>query len=453
MPNWKFLVARHFGGGQQRRLTCASIKQLVEERGLAHVLPLVKYEVGRGREYYIGVAVDAQDRAGDDSVTETARQILHNAGIHSATNPQMSWILEPDAVQGLLRGNLECESFTIPIAYESAEDLRVPAVGQLLAELERDELHSSEPSREDTERQLRMLHWCSAVGSGDLARLQQVCRLLNITTEWGGAWSVLRRFVLLGHLEFDGGAALRWGAVPPTIVQTMLDEECGFLVGQRSPKIVDALREHFTIEELAQAGGPSRLLLRGGNISADIDAMPGIRVACVGRAAQRLGKLLPNLTEWKTRLPTWDEQDFGRFGVERYVPEADEIHTCAFSEASASGLFRFTLEQPGRALTTVAYRHEIGGRWICGDYYGLRFLARSSRGLCRAAYRSEQRQLVIPMADRWPMPYERALVLAGGLLPQRMMTEGGRSLLVYDAVPRDFAEAMCSLVGLTPECE
>jgi len=452
MPNWKFLVAHHFGGGQQRRVTCAAIKQLVEEQGLAHLLPLVKYEVGRGREYYLGVAIDLQ--AGrDDSVTETARQILSSAGVHSAANPQMSWVVDPEQVQGLLRGNLECESFTIPIVYETSEELEGPPIGQLLAGLDREDLCSAEPTAKEAGQQLRLLQWCSAVGSGDLTRLQLVCRALEITTEWGGAWSVLRRLVLLGHLEFDGGAAFRWGVVPPTAVQTMLAEDAVLFVGQRSPEITDRLREQFTVEEVPQAGGPSRLLLRGwDNSHADIEIVPGVRVACVGRAAEHLSRLLPRLDEWTARLPVWDERDFGRFAVECYVPEADEVRACAFSDAGARGLFRFTLEQPGRVFTTVAYRDEAGGGWVCGDFYGLRFLARVSLGLCRAAYREEQHQLVVPAADRWPMPYERALVLASGLLPQRIVTESGPALLVYDGLPREFAEAMCALVGVTLEC-
>ena len=58
MPNWRFLVVPHFGGSKQRRATCVRIKEKVEQRGLADIMPLVKYEVGRSREYYLGLALD-----------------------------------------------------------------------------------------------------------------------------------------------------------------------------------------------------------------------------------------------------------------------------------------------------------------------------------------------------------------------------------------------------------
>ena len=65
-----------------------------------------------------------------------------------------------------------------------------------------------------------------------------------------------------------------------------------------------------------------------------------------GCAARELSNLLPNLNEWVSRLPTWDEQDFGRFDIERYEPQFNQFHEVSrIDERSKSCLYRFTFRQ------------------------------------------------------------------------------------------------------------
>jgi hypothetical protein len=141
-----------------------------------------------------------------------------DAGVSVARNPQFSWVVERDEVQGLLSGTIECDSFTLPITYDILGDADVPSADRLFAEVDAANLLRAEPSPGDIQRHSRPLEWCSATGSGELVRIQQACLALGIpASEWGGAWSVLRRLVLLGHFEFAGGS-LRWSAIPPTLV-------------------------------------------------------------------------------------------------------------------------------------------------------------------------------------------------------------------------------------------
>ena len=51
------------------------------------------------------------------------------------------------------------------------------------------------------------------------------------------------------------------------------------------------------------------------------------------------------------------------------------------------------------------------------DFYGARFLARAAENACGVYFHSNTNELVIRATDRFPMPYERAIVLASGLLP------------------------------------
>lgn len=449
MPEWRFLVTRHFGTANQRRLTCESIKRQVEQRGLSKVLPLVKYELGRCGEYYLGVAVDSNAIVDGIDAEEVARQVLVQSGIHGAGNREVSPLCEAERVRGLLRGNLQCASFTIPFQYEESGDWDAQPSDLHLAELDISVGHR-EPDETEGEQYERLLQWCSAIGAGGLDRIRQACERLGINNEWGGAWSVLRRLVLLGHTEFDGGASLRWGVIPPTLVTFEDDVDSSYLAGQRTPAIVQRLRERLDLREYKQPNGPSRLVVQGP--TGEMGYGFGRRLNEVGCVSRIISELIPSVDRWIKNLPIWDERDFGRFKTEKYDPQSD-----VFGQAQAvgvnpqPGLYRFTGEYSGRKIVTVAFLDDRDRRWICGDYYGLRFIARSRCGLCQSGYFTDSHQLIIPITDRWPMPYERSLVLASGLLPRKKWVNG-QTFLVYECLSQEYAMKMHNLVGLKMEC-
>jgi hypothetical protein len=450
MPNWRFLVVRHFCGLNQRRQICAQIRRQVEQRGLSSLLPLVKYELNRQKEYYLGVAVDTYASLDGGEPEEVARRILIDAGISAAASPHSSFLVDAEQVQGLLRGTLECNSFTMPISYEVGDDWKSAPTDQLMSELDVCELRFAKPNATETKQYSRLLYWCSAIGSGGLDQIRQACQALGIESEWGGAWSVLRRLVLLGHLEFDGGAAFRWSVIPPTLVAPVEGNDHRILVGQRTPAIVGYLGERYQVENCPQSNGPPRLRIEGPLF--EICYKPDCHAHDAGCVSGQLSELLPAVNDWVLSLPTWDERDLGRFNTEEYQPQTNEFRQVAsIAGLPQGGLYRFTFEQPPRRLVTLAYFDDHGDRWICGDYYGLRFLARARCGLCHAIYSVDTHQLVVPEMDRWPMPYERALVLASGALPHRLHVDSGPSVFVYEGISAEFAARMCKLVGLDME--
>lgn len=447
MPKWVYVVVRHVGGPQQRRQICARIRQKVEEYGLSHVLPLVKYELGANREYYLGIAADAGALVNGREAEDAARMVLVEAGISGAGNRRSSYVLEAEEVRDLLRGSLECESFTIPITHEVTGVSRAPASDDLLADISLSDMPAAEPSAVESEKYRRLLYWCSAIGSGELERIKYACKELGIDDEWGGAWSVLRRLVLLGHLEFDGGRALRWAVIPPTLATTA-DGDRSFLVGQRVPGLVESLGEK--VEERLQAGGPPRILIAPGGHEHHRDT--GQQLRTVGCISLRMSKLLPDLSGWMRQLPEWSERDFGRFDAERYDPHADVFRAIStICGQPPSGLYRFTTSHGPQRIVRVAFADDARGQWVCGDFYGLRYLARAQCGLCQTVYHSSSQQLVIPISDRWPMPYERVLVLARGALPSRLSTELGVPVLVYEGITPDLASRMYGLMGIEKE--
>jgi hypothetical protein len=223
-----------------------------------------------------------------------------------------------------------------------------------------------------------------------------------------------------------------------------------FLIGQRSPALRSCLQADGSLLERYQPAAPARwVILRGGaNPKCYGDGEPHD----AGCLARRLSELLPSRDEWLRHLPSWEERDFARYVVELYHPAEDAFGPIQFREnALEAGLYRFTLERYGRSMTTLALFDCDAKRWVAGDYYGLRFLARSAVGVCRAFHDEKAATLVVPIADRWPMPYERALVLASGRLPKRMQTEDGETFLVYKGIPHWLAAKLCDLLGLEIE--
>jgi len=175
--------------------------------------------------------------------------------------------------------------------------------------------------------------------------------------------------------------------------------------------------------------------------------------AQAGCVADRLRLALPTVEAWFAKLHTWDEADFGRYETARYAPATDTFERYEGLQYAPSQLYRFTLEHSGRSLVTLAIRDTETDLWHCGDYYGLRFLTRSRQCGCHAMFKEAEQHLIIPRTDRWPMPYERAIVLASGLLPQRIRTDEGHAFLVFDQLTATFAQQMCELLGVGLEMQ
>jgi len=442
MPSWKFLIARHYAGSLQRKIVCATIRTNVEQHGLASVLPLVKFETGKSKEYYLGIAFDENI----PNAVEDARRVLLESSIKNIIlEPQ-----QPEAIKSLLRGTIDCASFTIPISYEKENEPETINPSQILSLADTIEMQSFEKNMPEIEFLDKLLYWCSSTGQGDLRGIQNACELLGICTEWGGTWSVLRRFVLLGHLEFKTLNTIRWGVVPSVLIKTS-ENGAYFLSGQRSPSMMTALQKQLDVKENPQMEGPKQLIVEGVKEDVDIILTTSQKIVNLGCVSERLSKLLPKLELWAKSIPAWDEKDFERYQIELYFPQNDEFVTVESMSQPEKGLYRFSIEHNKRKLETLAYFDDKNIIWKCGDFYGLRFLARQNVGICNAVYNEKNNELVIADKNRWPMPYERALVLASGMLPRRLKTENGLSVLAYAGVSRELAKRLCGLLSLTME--
>src|SRR5262249_5017486 len=109
------------------------------------------------------------------------------------------------------------------------------------------------------------------------------------------------------------------------------------------------------------------------------------------------------------------------------------------------GLYRVTRGEGRHQSQLMFYFDEEGQRVLRGDWYGLRFLAlRRSGHRCDALWQKQRGNgcsLVLRASERWPMIYERTLVLSSGLLPEY---QRGGSLLRYLDVPLPTAQALAA---------
>lgn len=172
----------------------------------------------------------------------------------------------------------------------------------------------------------------------------------------------------------------------------------------------------------------------------------------VGCVSLKMAGSLPSLEEWKRLLREneWEVDLHNRYQISRYDLNSDKmIDTVRYTGDRWDGLYRLVFDRPFRRSMYVLFE-DGSEKGIIGDFYGMRFLARKKRGLSPVWFRKREEQLVIMERERWPLPYERALVLAGGLLPRHLSGDGQR-MLIYEGVTRHLAERLCRLLELEME--
>jgi hypothetical protein len=283
-----------------------------------------------------------------------------------------------------------------------------------------------------SQRYDRLLFWLSAAGSGSWQTFQNACHALGLEGRQDAPAHILRRLRLLGHMETTSDRS-RWSATPTVLVQSG-DERSYFLCGQRDHMMLQAFRDRWHIEEVPQPGGaaPARILIHAPDETDNITQFAQRRaITFAGGAALRLAQIIPALVEWKRTLEV-----LPHFSPYQYQPK--RFSGTDFVEAdfdqSVSGFYQFwPLKQHASASDRAEYtlfydaEHE---RFLRGDWYGLRFLARQTSGTsCPVIYEEASGKLAIPIDWRWPELYERVLVLASGQLPTHH-----KEWLIYESI-------------------
>ena len=428
----KYFHARTVGSPEA---VLQKITTSVNQAGLASEIPLVKLERRARGEFYVFLGVDSDEPYG---IPRGLGKSLQNLGLWF----DETWPLRPEEIKTMVqRQDIEIHGFSF-LRYRQNEyaDPGDP--------FDQPDIRTSlSSSPESCILMERFLHWLSAHGSGTWEGFKQACEVLQIALDSQAIRSLLRRFVLLGHLDLscDG---LRWSVAEPVVVRFPENPECGFLSGRRTVPFLQRIRQMCPLTETQHShfDGPPRLDLT----LDDRVNIADLGIVDAGITSNLLASLLPSLDEWKDSLQSLNNLAVTSYQVEKWQAAGFEPCETLYDRDGIyygeSGMYRIRREGDSSGRTLTLFFDELAQRWLRGDWYGLRFLSLVVSGSgAEAVYDSRAAKLLIPGSQRWPLLYERALAMASGLLPERASNP---DWLSYSNVSLDIARILCTKLNV-----
>ena len=415
------------------------IRQAVQTENLTRTIPAVKFEKGAKGEFYYFFALESQQL----DFLDVVQTIFAQWGVPGTIIREL---LEPEAIKSMASGELETHSFNA-LAYKSlwSNDTGDPF-----------DLSETSFKRKDTgntffeERCNQLLHWLSANAEGAWQTFVKVCNVLKLADDVKDARSIFRRLILLGYIESSENGQ-KWSICPTTLAQCATDQDVYILTGQQTPMLVEQLMEHYEVELLPQPNyqGPSCVRVNG--VFTDHVSLNGFNIVHAGTVSVKLAQLLPDLEGWKDILPAIDRLSTTSYGIEiwngRQFTQDDTFYERHGKYFGESGMYRLTKKEENNPYQIVLYFDQPNQRWLRGDWYGLRFLAHNAAGRnFEVKYDSSTNEILIPVEEHWPLLYERALVLASGMLPLR---DNNFRWLKYTNISNELAQLLAEELSIT----
>ena len=408
----KYFYARTVGNTES---TLYRIITAVVDAALASQIPLVKLERRARGEFYVFLGVDSDESTG---IPGGLGKTLQDLGLRF----EEDFPLRPDEIQSMVqRQDIEIHGLNAlqyrQMEYEDPGDPFDQS----------DAWQPQEASPASSALMERLVHWLSVRGEGTWEGFNQACNVLKVAEDKHEARSILRRLVLLGHLDLSDDGS-KWSVSPAVLVRFPDNLNNGFLAGQRTESFLRMLGEFLHLNETPQSfySGPPRI-----DLNSDVaENTAGLEIIDAGATSTRLAALLPDLNGWKESLQSLDSLRVTSFEVERWqsggFQPCDNVYDRDGIYYGEQGMYRMSLEGDRSGRTLTLFFDEPAQRWVRGDWYGLRFLSlESGQAHVEAVYDSVTRELLIPASQRWPLLYERALTLASGMLPGRPRTRIG----------------------------
>ncbi|MGQ9865611.1 MAG: hypothetical protein ACUVSQ_04900 [Pseudanabaenaceae cyanobacterium] len=276
-----------------------------------------------------------------------------------------------------------------------------------------------------TEACEHLLWWLSAAGGGSLPKFQAVCTSLGLEKPR----RLLRRLQLLGHLTVSPNGQ-RWQMQPPSL--QLVSPNTYMVYGQRHGALGEVLR-HFG--QLRIEPQPNRDAPPCWQFQPQTDWMVVLA---------KLAKDYPSLAvrpvaiplpwaDWKAGCTVVDWVPLHRYQLGRFDGK-DFVSLPTFTQET--GFYELHEEQTGRKhyLFYDGDRHT----WLSGEWYGLRFWAMTCLFPGKLSVLYADQSLKIPLAQRWPLAYERYLVMQSGFLPRY---DHPSQTLCYSNISVDVAQA------------
>lgn len=394
----------------------------IRNLGLGMEVESLKFEVGKGTQFYFGIGVNLEDpmqkRLGTNLerlVTEIGLQPVSNRG---------SFFFDDEEIKGFLTDNCGYDSFLQPIKFEPAD---ITGGEDLDFDYEGNQENTSVQGVDGVIMD-KLLWWMSAKGDGSWRAFRDAASLVLDNDMKGTSihWSLMRKLVVLGDVELDDQG--RWGVTSTTIVKTTLAGS--FLAGKVTPMLLTSLDGY---SKSPSNGGPSRI---GWD---KYDYQGPILVS--EDPALEISKVLPSVDAWKDGLRNDPDIEPHRYSLKMYDGRG-------FSERVEvpvrSGFYEVERLEGASRTKRVFFD---GKRWISGGFYDLRWLAKKVTGQGMEVWLDGNGTLFIPESERWPLLYERPLVLSSGRLPVKKNVQA-HGVLAYASVGKIVASTLAEKLGV-----
>ena len=375
------------------------------------------------------LGVDIEDDESKDSVLSQTNLFLKGIGF----NKCLLGLIEEKETHTMFRGEVTTEGFWFK--YQPPVP---PPVWPTLADW--DDLTSPqdlEPTKYSKNID-KLLWWLSAKGHGQWVDFTTAFKALDLEERGLIPAVVMRHLILLGHLE-NSVVKNRWTITPTTYLCTTQNEP--FLTGARTVNLEqESLSLGAKSMRQPNAMGPSRYAIPASTNPTDLN--PG--------SALQIANVLPDITEWMLSLPRYHRpslqggENLQRFSGVEWTHSNDLFET-DLGYQGPSGLYRLLAQENERPLWTAFYHqtHEI---WLRADLSALKFIAifMDNPSTLQAVLKPDTGDLRIPFSQRWPLLYEKVLVLASGWLPTII-----NSYLYYPQVGQNLAQTLCNKLHIT----
>lgn len=418
-------------------VTLQRISTYVQEHNLRRLIPRVCHEKlsrKRGRrEFYIFLATTPE--------VESHSRILELVGHPLGLGSPLTEPLTYEAIKKMTGAEYDLEKidFARHIQYCAPEVIKVDHPFDLSPH--------AQPDEQKREAYNHLLYWLSAKGTGSWQEFRQTCTILKLDQN-AEPRHIFRRLRLLGHIEYlDSGN--RWAICPPCLVEADLPDSVHhyFLTGMRVPQLQDTLLRAAailpSISTQADRGAPDIMRLtfatsRGAELATNKTSESGYPLRFAGKAGMRLLQILPNIKGWMSDILHPISIPTSRYKIEKW--DGTGFYQWV-SQPTEPGMYRMTDSQQQEKDLTYYYFYDLeNGRWLQGDWYGLRYLANVYLGLpAQLLYNQVNRLLFVPDIYRLPDIYERVLTLASGELPY--MGENG---VIFQNISEPLAQTLTS---------
>ena len=418
------------------------IRQAVQSENLTRVIPAVKFEKRSRGEFYYFLGMEGQRI----DFLDLVRTIFEQWDLPGNIIPAL---LTPDEIKSMVtQTELETHSLNA-LTYKSlwSNDFNDPFD---LSDAFSNAENVGDPSFGDQYN--RLLYWLSATAEGTWQTFKNICRVLQLVNDVNTERSIFRRLTLLGYIESSENGQ-KWSICPTALVKCAADPGVCFLTGQQTPKLIEHLKEHWEVETFSQLRhqGPSCVKVQG--VFPDNVSPNGFHIEYTEVVSIRLAQLLPDLEGLKDLLPAIDRFSTTTYNIEiwngRKYMQCDNFYERNGRYFGESGLYRLTKREENNPYQIVLYFDEPNQRWLRGDWYGLRFLAYNNAGQhFKVKYDSSANELIIPNEEHWALLYERALVLASGMLPVQDKTY---KWLKYTNISKELVQLLAEKLNITIE--